>query len=162
MRAGQRVVGLRVVEVLFVELGPLPIGGRVALCAGLPKAALVLVHVAGGASRSEAHPCVIEVFCVQHASRCRGYALRIVAGAAGNADVFSVERESGLGVVEAFGRRIPMDQREVLPVVVRVAFHACRSRGPCMRIGGMKPLVALQLIGDLAVALHTAKRGRLG
>jgi hypothetical protein len=124
MGTGQRVMSLRVVEVLLVELGPLPARGRVALCAGLPKAALVLILMACGASRSEAHPCVIEVFCVQQPSRCRGNALRIVAGSAGNAGVFSVERKSGLRVIEAFGRRIPMHQREVFSIVVRVAFYA--------------------------------------
>ena len=65
-------------------------------------------------------------------------------------------------MVEALGRWIPMNQREVLPIVIRVAFDACGTGRPRARIGGMEPLVSVQFIGDLAMALHAAKGRRLG
>lgn len=48
VRSGERVACLRMVEVLRVNFGRLPVNGRMALSAGCSKAALVLVFMAGG------------------------------------------------------------------------------------------------------------------
>lgn len=52
--------------------------------------------------------------------------LRSVAGAATDARMLAIKQIPGSGVVKALRRGIPMQQREVLPIVVGVAFHASR------------------------------------
>ncbi len=52
--------------------------------------------------------------------------LRSVAGAAPDARVLAIKQVPGPGVVKTLWRGIPMQQREVLPIVVGVAFHASR------------------------------------
>src|SRR5581483_9093022 len=84
----------------------------------------------------------------------------IVAIAAGYARVSSIQRIPSLRMIETCGRRRPVDNREVLPVVIGVALHTRRTRAARLRIGGMQAFVLLQLGCDLAMALETLKRPR--
>jgi hypothetical protein len=86
-----------------------------------------------------------------------------VAGTATDASVFSIKHESGLRVVKALWSRVPVQQREVLAIMVRVAFHAGRARRTRTRKGRVEPLVLLLFIRNLAMAFYTAKsRGLRG
>lgn len=160
MRAGQRIARLRVVEVLFVYSGSLPVGGRMALHAIGSKSPLMLVFMANGASGREAHPGAIQVLGRERRTRRGGNVLRTVAGAAANAGVLAVEHVPGLRVVESLGRGLPVNHLKLHSVVIRVAFDAGRARWSRARKGSMKPLVLLQFVRDLAMAFDAAEGRR--
>lgn len=160
MRPGQRIAGLGVVEVLGVDPGGFPVDGRMAERTAVAEAALVLVFMASGAIGRKPEPSVVQVLGRQQRTGRRCNMLRIVAGAAVDAKVLAVERIAGLCVVEALGRRIPVQQCEVFPVVIGVAFDAGCAGGSGAREGCMQAPVSLQFIGNFAVAFQTAEVGR--
>ena len=93
------------------------------------EAALVFVFMASDATGREAHPGVIQVFgCEQSAGRSHNV-LRGVAGTAADAHVLAIEHISRFGVIESLWGWVPMEQVEVLTIVVGVAFYAGRTRG---------------------------------
>lgn len=157
VRPGKRIARLRVVEVFRIDLGGLPIDGGMTLTTVGSEAALMLVFMAGDAVGRQAEPGAIQVLCPEQSARRRRDMLGYVAGAAADADVLAVERISGLRVIEAFRCRIPVQKGEVLSVVIRVALNAGRAGRTRARESGVKPLVPLQLIRDLAMAFDTAK-----
>jgi hypothetical protein len=82
-----------------------------------------------------------------------------MAGTTTDTDVLAVERESCLRMIEARGRRGPVNHVEVCAVVIRVAFHTtCASRSRSRKCS-MEAFVLLHLISDLTVALETFERG---
>ena len=162
MRAGQRVAGFRVVKCLAVNRGRLPVPSRVASSAIGSETALMGVFMTTEAPRREAEPGPIQILALQKRSRLRGNVLRRVAGAATHARVLSVERVSGLGVIESLRRRSPVNHLEIGSVVIRMALDACCSRRAGPGIGRMKTLVRLNLVGNFLMALQTLERGGLG
>lgn len=88
--------------------------------------------------------------------------LRRVAGATTDTHMLSVERVSGLGVIESLGGRSPVNHLEVFTVVIRMALDARHTRRVGAGIGGMKALVGLDLVGDFLMALKTLEREGLG
>lgn len=122
--AGERVERLRVVEVVLIDLRALPVNGRMALRTRRSEAALVLVCMAGNATRRQPKPCVIQILRRQQATRGWSDVLCAMAGAAAHAGVFSIKQVSRLRVIEPFWRWVPMQQREVLSVMVGVALDA--------------------------------------
>lgn len=93
----------------------------------------------------------------ESAGRC-GNVLRLVARTAGRAHVLPIQRESGLGVIESLRRRIPVQHREILAVVVGMAFYASFTRPAFIRKSAVQPAMLLRLRGNLAVAFGTAER----
>ncbi len=158
--AGERVACLGVIECLLVELGALPRGGVVALQAVGAQAALMVILVAGGARGAETHVGAIQVLGLQNRPLCRGDVLRGVAAAAGGGGVLSVQNVAGLGVVESLRRGIPMDHIEVFAVVIGVALDAGLAGRAGQGIGGVQAVMAVDLGGDFAMALHAAKGRR--
>lgn len=127
----------------LIYFGGLPVHGRVTLRAAGPEAALMLVGVACHAAGRQPHPGMIQILGRQQRTRRRGDMLRVVTGAAGDPDVFTVQHISRLRVIKPFGRRIPVQQGKILAIVIRVAFnagHALRTRAG---IGSMKTMVLL-------------------
>lgn len=108
VKPGERVMRSGVVEALLLNLGVFPIGRVMALRAGRPEAALMLVLVAGHALRRKAEVGMTQVLLLQEpAGRC-GDVFSLVAGTAGHAHMLPIQRESCLRVIESPGRRIPM------------------------------------------------------
>lgn len=128
VRSGQRIAGFRVVEVLGIDPSGLPIDGRMAERAIAAEAALVLVFMAGAAAWGKAQPGAIEIFCGQECALRYGDVLRVVAGTAADTLMFTIERVSGLCMIESLGCRIPVHHLEIGAVVIGVALDA-RSTG---------------------------------
>ena len=127
-----------------------------------PEAALMLVFVAGAASRRKAEPGVIQVLGRKESPSLRRDMLRIVTGAATDAEMLSIEHVTGLRVIESFWRRIPVEQGKVSAVVIGMALD---TGGPCRpraRKSRVETFVVLQLVANLAVTINAAERGRLG
>ena len=150
------------VKVIDIDFGPLPSGGGMALRAVGSKSSLVLVLMAGDATGGQTKPCMIQILGGELGPRLRWNVLRCVAGAAGYADVLAVERISGLRVVEALWRGIPVNEGKALAVVVGMALDAGCAFGPFARIGCVEALVLDKLGLDLLMAIDTAKGGRPG
>jgi hypothetical protein len=165
MQPRERIMRRGVIEALLFDLGVFPIGRVMALRAGGPEAALVLVLVASHALRRKAEVAMTQVLLLQEsAGRC-GNILRLVARTACHADVLPIQGESGLGVIESLRRRIPVQHREILAVVVGMAFYASFTGSAFIRKSAVQPAMLLQLRGNLAVAFGTAERSlahRLG
>ena len=66
--------------------------------------------------------------------------------------MLAFERVSRLFVVERF--RIPLDEREVLAVVLGVAAAAVLARSRRKMIGGVQALAFRQALGDFSVAIQ--------
>jgi len=122
----------------------------------------MLVFVTSDATGRQAEPGTIEVLRREQCPRRRRNVLRIVAGATADVQVLAVEHVARFRVIKTSWRRIPMQQGEVPAVMIRMAFDASRSRWPRARKSGVKTLVALQLVPNLAVTVDAAKGGRLG
>lgn len=160
MQAGQRKMCLGMIEAVCVDLRALPVRGRMALDAVCAEAALVLVLVARDAVGRKTEPGMTEILARQKAAPRLNYMRRLMAGATTHAHVLPIQRIAGLRVVESLGRRIPVQQGEVLAVVVRVTLYAGRACWPGLRIRGVQSLMLLKLRSDLLVALDTSKRWR--
>lgn len=161
VKSGQRIVRLRVIKILFVDLGDvLPVRSAVALRAIGPEASLVLVFVAGSALCRHAEISLAEILLQLHqkASRCRRDILRLVALAAIHAHMLAVEHIAGLGVIESLGRRIPVQQCEILPVVIGVALDAGLTGLARGGEGAVEAAMLLKFCGNLAMAFGAAKR----
>jgi len=156
--SSERVAGFGVIERLLVELGALPRGGVVALQAVGAKAALVVILVTGAARSDETHPGAIQVLALKQRPFGGGYVLCGVATAASRGGVLAIEHITGLRVVKPLRRGVPMDHVEVLAVVIRMAFDACRAGRSGQRIGGVQAMVAVHFGGDLAMTLRAAER----
>ena len=155
VRAGERIAGLRVVEVLAVDARRLPIDGRMAPRAIGSEAALVLVFMAGDAHWRQAEPGPIQILARTERARLRGNVLRSMAGATTYAHVLAIEHVTGLRVVESLRCRIPWiiwNPRRC----DRSGIYAGRTGGADGE-GRMKPLVLLHLIGYLPMALKAPK-----
>jgi hypothetical protein len=71
--------------------------------------------------------------------------------------MLAIQQIACLRMVESRCRRIPVHDREALPVVVGVALHARRARTAALRKGRVQPAMLLQFGSDLLVALETEK-----
>jgi hypothetical protein len=76
--------------------------------------------------------------------------------------VLSVEHIAGFGVIKPLWRGVPVEHVEVFAVVIGVALDARRSRWARQRISRVQAVVALNLVGDLAMTLAAPERGRAG
>lgn len=158
MQARQWEMCLRMVEAMRVDLGALPVRGRMALSAVGSKAPLVLVLVTRDATRRKTKPGLAEIFARQKRAPRFNYVRGLMAGTAAHARVFAVQYVACLRMIESLRRRVPVQQCEILAVVVRVALYAGRAGRPGLRIGRVQSLMLLKLRSNLLVALDASKR----
>ena len=138
MQAGQGIARLRVIELGLTGLADidrLPIHKIVALQAVRSQAALVLILVTRDATRRETKICPARVLDFYGRAFLRRDVARIVAFITGQALVFAFEQVSRFFMIE--GLDVPLDQREVFPVVFRVAAGAFLARAGRNVIGGV-------------------------
>jgi hypothetical protein len=83
--------------------------------------------------------------------------LGTMAAVAGQARVFALERVSGLLVVE--GAEVPLDERKVLPVMLRVATNAFLARAWTQVVRSVQALPCGDTISNFGVTSHAFKRG---
>lgn len=158
VQASQRETRLRMVEGVGIDLRALPVGSRMALRAVWPQAALMLILVATVAIRRQPEPGLTQILRCQEPAPWLNNMCRLMARPATYAGVFAIQRITSLRMVESLGSRVPVQQREVLPVVIGVALDASHTRCTCLREGGMETLALLKFGSDLLVTLHAAKR----
>ena len=75
--------------------------------------------------------------------------------------MLSIERVSGLGVIEPLRSRSPVNHLEIFSVVIRMALCACRARRAGQWIRRMQALFLLNLRGDFFMALEAPERKTL-
>jgi len=115
----------RKVRLVVIEFcGCFPIYKIVALRAVLPELAAVRVLMAGHAIGGQTKKRLVQVFDLDQRANSSADVRRCVALVAGNVGVFTLQRVSGLVVVETPFRRNPVDQLKILAVVLRVTFRA--------------------------------------
>lgn len=155
MLARQRVACFGVVELL----GGLPILHTVALCAVTTELALVWVVVARGAGARLREKRFRRVAILNQGLEVRQHVRRGVAFLAKNTGVFSLQLITSELMIEFFLRGFPMDEIEILAVVLQVAVYAIPSAG----IGHLHPAVVTVMVGkvfgNFFVAVYTSKRG---
>ena len=139
------------IEPLLFDLRVLPVRRVVAIGAGGSEAALVHVFVAGDALRrkAEERPAQVLLQLLQKSARRRLDIFRLVALPAIDGRMFAVQHVARLRVIESLVGRLPVQQGEVLAVVVGVALDARLARPPRIRIGAVQAAVLLQLRRDL-------------
>jgi len=118
MLACERETRLRVVKTFLAYAGCFPLSGGVAPNAIRSKASLVFVLVTGAAAWRDSQPRAIQILAPQQSPRLAGDMLRCMTCPATHAHVLTIERITGLRVVETGRSRIPMDHLEVLAVVI--------------------------------------------
>lgn len=101
MLPGQRKWRLRVIEVRLIHLGLIPARRRMTTCTILTESSLVLVFMAGGAVRRQPHPRMVSILVGQKSAKFSGDVLCAVARPATDTHVFSIERITGLCVIES-------------------------------------------------------------
>lgn len=158
VQARQRITRLRVVEGVGVDLRALPVRSRMALRAVCPETALMLVLMATDAIRRQPEPGLTQILrCEKPAPRLNNVC-RLMARPAANAGVLALQHITSLRMIESLGSRVPMQQREVRPIVIGVTLDAGRARRPRLRKSRMQTFVLLNLRRDLLMALNAAKR----
>ena len=116
---GERIAGLRVIE----GAGDIfPVREVVAGNAIRPEASAMWIFVAGGTGFGDANKTVVEVFDFDQCALSGGNMFRSMALLALHTRMLALERVARLFVVE--GLRVPLDQREVEPVMIGVALRA--------------------------------------
>lgn len=74
--------------------------------------------------------------------------------------MFALEPVAGLGVIE--GLEIPLDERKILPVVLRVALCAFQTRPSLDVVGGVQPSSHRNAPRDFSVTIQTLECGLSG
>ena len=143
MQAGQWIARLRVIELGLTRLAHvngLPVHEIMALQAIRAQTTFVLIFMAGGASRRHTKIGSVQVFDFDGPAFLGRDVGRIVAFVAGQASVLAFEEISRVLVIESFD--IPLDQREIFSVVLRVAAGAFLTRARGNVIRSVKPFVS--------------------
>jgi len=156
MQASQRITGLRVIKLGLTGLADidrLPVREIVALKAILAEAALVLILVAADATRRQTEVSAAWIFDLDGRTFLRGDARWVVALAALQARVLAFEQVSGFLVIERLG--IPLDQREVFPVMLRVASGTFLAGAGRDVVGGVQAFASRKPGGNFGVTVQT-------
>jgi|SRR5579863_1815821 len=120
VQAGQRIPRPRVVE--FLNLDGFPVFEIVTLLARRTEPALMRVFMTGGAGRRKTEVGAGEVFDLNGGALRRRNPRRIVTLVAGHTGMLAFEKIAGFLVIESFD--IPLDKREIFPVVLGMAPRA--------------------------------------
>ena len=106
----------------LVDVDRLPIDEIVALQAIRSQCAFVLILMASSAGLGHTQESVIQIFDLDRCSLGRRNSRRSVTLVAGQASMPAFKGISGLPVIECF--YVPLDQRKVCAVMVRMAARA--------------------------------------
>lgn len=128
MLAGERVSRLGVIEILG-SLGILPVVYVVAFRTVRAKPAFVVILMTGHALGRCAKKGFCRVLSFQQSANLGQHVGRGMALFASNATMFSFQRITCKTMVEFFLRRLPMNKREVFPVMVKVTANALLAVG---------------------------------
>lgn len=120
MRSGQRIASLGVVE--LADADRLPVHEVVTGLAILAETALVLVLVARNTARGDTQVRPARIFNLDCRAILKRNVRRIVALVASHACMPALKQVPRVYVIESFD--IPLDEREVLPIVLRVTAGA--------------------------------------
>jgi hypothetical protein len=148
VQASEREPGLRVIELLGAD--HLPVGCVVALHAVGPQASLVSVLMATDAAWGEPEEGAIQVFHLDRGALRRRNLFCRVALLAGEGCVFPVESKSSLCVIKILC--VPLHQRKVFAIVVRVTTGAALARSRRNIERGMQTLMSCNPGSNLGVA----------
>lgn len=155
MQPGQRIPRLRVIE--FPNSHRFPVLEVMALSAIRTEPPLVLILVTGNAGCGKPQKSFVQVFRFDGCAFRRGYFVGIVALVARQSAVLPFQHVTGLLVVESLG--VPLDEREVFPVVIGVATRAFLARSWLDVVGGVQSFMCGNARGDVGVALGTTESG---
>ena len=159
VQAGQRIAGLRVIEIGLTGLADidrLPVHEIVALQATWAEAALVLILVAADATRRQTEVSPAWIFDLDGRTFLRGDARGIVALAALQARVLAFEQVSSFLVIERFD--IPLDQRKVFTVMLRVATGAFLAGAGRNVVSGVQAFASRKPCGNFGVTVQALQR----
>lgn len=154
VQSGQRIARLRVIE--LADADGLPVFEVVALLAGLPQSSVVGILVAGRASRPQSQISPVQVFDLDGGAFLRTDARRRVTAIAGQARVFAQKRISSRLVVEGFD--VPLNQREVLAIMFRVAARALLAGTGRDVVSRMQSLAGTEPRGNFRMAVQALQR----
>ena len=143
------------VELAYVD--GFPVDEVVARLAVGAQTSLVEVLVAGNAGSQQAQIRPIQVLVLDGRPFLRSDVRGIVALVAFQSGMLAFEHISSFLMVKRLG--IPLDQREILPIMFRVAAGTFLARAWGKVVCGVQALVGFQAAGDLSVALQALKSG---
>jgi len=155
VQACQRIAGLAVIELADVEL--FPVDEVVARLASGTETSFVEVFMARDAGLGQAQERAVQILVLNRRAFLRRDAGRVVALIALESSVFAFEHVSRFAVVESFD--VPLDQGEIVAVVLGVAAGAFLAGAGGNLVSGVKPAMSIQAIRDFRVALETLQRG---
>jgi len=152
---GQRIARFAVIE--LADGDRLPVVVVVALQAIRAQTPLVLVLVAGDAALRYSEKRPRQILDLDHRARYRTDVLRGMALVTGDALMFPLQNVARQLMIEGLG--IPLDERKVFPVVLRVALAASIVAALGDVVGSMQSLARAQPPGDFRMASQTLQRG---
>jgi len=155
MLAGQRITCLRVIKLANADR--FPILEIVAGLASRSQASLVLILVAGNATRGKAEVSPAQVLGFDRRAFLGRNMRRVMTLVAGKSSVLALEQISSLFVVEALD--VPFDEREIFAIVLGVAAGAFLAGAGRYVVRGMQTLPGGKPCGDLVMAFQTFQRG---
>lgn len=155
MRTGQWIARLRVVE--LADADGFPIVVSVALQTILAQPSFVLVLMTSHATCGNAEERLVRIVDFDRRAIGLRDVLGTMAAVAGEACVFALEGVSGLLVVE--GSDVPLDERKVLSVMLRVATNAFLARARTQVVRSVQALPCGNSTSNFGVTSHALKRG---
>lgn len=158
VHSGQRVLGFRMIELL----GLLPVGHIVAALAVGAELPFVDVFMTGRAVLRQAQEGLREILFLNQRALRRNHVRRGMALLARHGRVLFHERISGLAMIELFERRLPMDERKILAIVLQVAPHAISAIRILHPEERVVALMRGQTVRDFLVAFEAFEGRRAG
>jgi hypothetical protein len=155
VKARQRITCLAVVELADVDL--FPVDEVVTGLAGWPETSLVEILVARNAGGGEAKEGAVQVLVLDGNAFLWRNVGGVVALIALQSGVLALENVSRFVMIEGF--RIPLNEREIFAVVFRVAAGALLTGPGRDVVGGMKPVMSVQAVGDFSMAFEALESG---
>ena len=131
----------------------LPVVEVVALLARRAQAPFVWILMASPASSRQPKVGSVQVFDLYRGTVLRSNLRRIVAAVASKPGVLALKNVSGLFMIEALA--VPLDQRKVFPVVLRVTTCALLARSRRDIVRRMQSLAGSKAGRNLRVAFET-------
>ena len=158
VHSGQGILCFRMVELL----GLFPVGHIVAALAVGAELPLVHVLMAGDAILREAQKRLREVLLLNQRALRGNHVRRRMALLASYGRVLFHEWISGLAMIELLKRRLPMDERKILAIVLEVAPHAVPAIGILHPEKRVVALMRGQTVGNFLMAFQALERRRAG
>lgn len=155
MGTSQWIARLRVVELADADCFPVVVG--VALQTILAQPSFVLVLMTSHATCGNSEKRLIRIVDFDRRALGLRNVLGTMAAVAGQSRVFALEGVSGLLVVE--GSDVPLDERKVLSVMLRVAPNAFLARARTQVVRSVQALPCGDAIPNFGVTRHAFKRG---